>query len=436
MRSLYMSLLLSGTVLMGCRTVAADETDRREHDQIETALRGGLLELWFPRCLDHDKGGFLCDFDSQWRPAGKQPKSIVFQGRMTWVASRAMLRYPNDPRYREAADQGFRFLRDVQWDKIHGGWYWHLDQSGKQTSEWKGVKHAYGISFGIYGAAAYYATTKDPAALDLAKSGYAWLEQHGHDAKSGGYFEYFTEDGSPILTGAANPLAGDPKTDAIGTRIGYKSMNTHIHLLESLTELYQVWPDPALKDRLTEMLGIVRDRIVAPPGAMHQFFNPDWTPVPDHDSFGHDIETGYLLIESAEALGLKDDPKTLAVAKSLEDHALDYAWDKAHGGYFETGGTFGPVYERKKGWWTQAEGMNGLMAMARHFPNDPRNYRELFSVQWKFIQSSVIDPEHGGWYPTSLDTGGDPKAAKGSEWKAGYHDGRALMNAVDWLASQ
>jgi mannobiose 2-epimerase len=413
---------------------AASEIDQREHDQMETALRAGLLEIWFPRCLDRENGGFLCDFDYQWQPSGRLPKSIVFQGRMTWLASKAAMRYPQDKRYREAADQGFRFLRDVQWDKTHGGWFWHLDRQGRQTPEWKGVKHAYGIGFGIYGAAAYYAATKDPAALDLAKAGYSWIEQHGHDPKSGGYFEYFADDGSPILTDAANPLPNHAKTDAIGTRIGYKSMNTHIHLLEALSELYRVWPDPSLKERLTEMLGIVRDKIVVPPGAMHQFFNPDWTPVPDHDSFGHDIETGYLLIEAAETLGLKDDPQTLAVAKSLEDHALDYSWDKSHGGYFETGGTFGPVYEQKKGWWTQAEGLNGLMAMARHFPDDPRHYRELFTVQWKFIQSNVIDPEHGGWYPASLDTGGDPKAAKGSEWKAGYHDGRALMNAVDWLA--
>jgi mannobiose 2-epimerase len=432
MRSLYMSLLIGSTLVASCSTSWGAENDQSEHEQLESALKAGLLELWFPRCLDRENGGFLCDFDSRWNASGKQPKSIVIQGRMTWLASRGMERYPQDPRYRQAAEQGFQFLRDIQWDNASGGWFWHLDRKGRQTSEWKGVKHAYGISFGIYGTAAYYAATKNPAGLDLAKRGYQWLEQHAHDAKSGGYFEYFAEDGSPILTDPANPLPNHPKTDAIGTRIGYKSMNTHIHLLEAISELYTVWPDAQLKVRLAEMLGIVRDRIVAPPGAMHQFFNPDWTPVPDHDSFGHDIETGYLLIEAAETLGLKDDPRTLAVAKSLEDHALDYSWDKSRGGYFETGGTFGPIYERKKGWWTQAEGLNGLMAMARHFPDDPRHYRELFSMQWKFIQSNVIDSEQGGWYSTSLDTGGDPNAPKGSEWKAGYHDGRALMNAVDW----
>lgn len=74
MRSLCMSLLMCGALWSACQSVAANEVDGREHDQIEAALKGGLLEIWFPRCLDHENGGFLCDFDSQWRPAGKQPK--------------------------------------------------------------------------------------------------------------------------------------------------------------------------------------------------------------------------------------------------------------------------------------------------------------------------------------------------------------------------
>ena len=415
-----------------CHTGAlGGETPLKQREEIEKSLRLGFLEVWFPRCLDTEHGGFLCDFDANWQAAGPQHKTIVFQGRMTWLASRAALRYPQDRRYHAAADHGFRFLRDVMWDKDHGGWYFHLDCAGKLTSEWKGVKHAYGIGFGIYGASGYYKLTHDPQALDLAKQGFSWLDRHGHDDKSGGYFEYFTQDGSPILDDAANPLLNRPRTDAIGTRFGYKSMNTHIHLLEALTELYRVWPDAGLKARVTELLHLVRDRIIAPPGAMHQFFNLDWTPVPDLDSFGHDVETGYLLLETARALGIPDDPKTLAAAKSLVDHAIDYGWDKDRGGFFEAGGTFGPAREKNKIWWIQAEGLNGLSAMTRRFPNDPRHYQELFSKQWEYIKAELIDARRGGWYLAGLDAGGKATAPKSSEWKAGYHDGRALLNASE-----
>ena len=402
-------------------------------DEIEQSLRKGILEVWFPRALDREHGGFLCDFDYQWKPAGKQAKTIVFQSRLTWLASQAMTRYRDDPRYREAAEHGFRFLRDVMWDKQSGGWYWRLDRAGK-LDDWKGVKHAYGVGFGVYACAAYYRAAGDPQALKLAKEGFAWLERHAHDADNGGYTEYFDRGSYPIVDLSSNPL--NSERDAIGTRVGYRSMNTHIHLLEAFTALYEAGEDEAVKARLDELVGIVRDRIVTPGGAMHQFFNRRWKPVPDLDSFGHDVETAYLLLEAMDVAGRDGDGKTPAVAKALVDHALDYGWDKANGGFFEAGSTFGAVHDKRKSWWVQAEGLNALLLMSRIHPRDPREYRKLFERQWEYMKKNVIDPEHGEWYPDALDAGGSAKANKASEWKAGYHGGRALMNAVDWLGER
>jgi mannobiose 2-epimerase len=409
---------------------AADAGLRKE---IEQALRQGSLEVWFPRILDKEHGGYLCDFDHQWRPGGQQNKTIVYQSRALWMASKAMIRYAEDPRYKEAAEHGSKFLRETMWDAQHGGWYFHLDRGGRQTPAWQATKHAYGIAFGIYACAAHHQATKEPASLDLARAGFAWLERHGHDAKHGGYYEFFARDGSRIDGARSNPLGPSRDRDCIGTKLGFKSMNTHIHLLEAFTALYEVSHDAAVKQRIAELLAMLRDKVTAPPGAMHLFFNPDWTPVPDHDSFGHDVETAFLLIEAAEAIGMKDDPRTMAVAKSLLDHALDYGWDKEKGGLFETGGAFGPIYDRRKIWWSQAEMLNTLLLMSRRYPGDPRNYRALFERQWQYIKQNQIDPTHLEWFEIGLDSGGSPQRPKATEWKCGYHNGRSMMNAVDWL---
>ena len=80
-------------------------------------------------------------------------------------------------------------------------------------------------------------------------------------------------------------------------------MNTHIHLLESFTRAYtSVWPDPTLRARLEEMLAIVRDKICVEPGVMNLYFTHAWQPIPDHDSYGHDVETAYLMLETDEVL--------------------------------------------------------------------------------------------------------------------------------------
>ena len=171
-------------------------------------------------------------------------------------------------------------------DKRDGGLYWGLDDKGVPVRG--GEKHAYGISFAIYGACGVYSATHDAKALDFAKRAYAWLDAHAHDAKNGGYYEALTRAGKPILTtvDAAQP------SDEIGTRYGFKTMNTHIHLLESLSALYAVWPDAGLRARLEEMFALVRDKVaVESVGCLNYQFTPDWKPLPDHDSFGHDVET-------------------------------------------------------------------------------------------------------------------------------------------------
>ena len=78
-------------VLVGLFTVLTATTPLRAaeelRDEIEQFLRKGILEVWFPRSLDREHGGFLCDFDYQWQPTGAQRKTIVFQSRLTWLAT-------------------------------------------------------------------------------------------------------------------------------------------------------------------------------------------------------------------------------------------------------------------------------------------------------------------------------------------------------------
>lgn len=421
--------IAAAIALAFCSTVHAADPLR---DEIERSLRQGILEVWFPRSLDREHGGFLCEFDHQWKPpaGATQPKTIVFQSRLTWLASQASLRYPADPRYREAADHGFAFLRDVMWDKRFGAWYWHRDRAGRAADPWRNVKHAYGIAFGIYACAAHHRATGEPQSLQMAKDAFRWLERHAHDETSGGYHEFFAVDGKPVVDESSNPAGG--ARDCIGTRVGMKSMNTHIHLLEAFTALLEVWPDEAVKGRVEELVRVVREKIVSPGPAMHQFFNPQWKPVPDLDSFGHDVEAAYLLMEATAASG-DETGEVPAVAKGLIDHALDYGWDDANGGFFEAGSTFGAVHDRRKTWWVQAEGLNALLLMSRLHPRDPRDYRTLFEQQWAYMKKNVIDAQHGEWYPNGVDAGGSKTANKASEWKAGYHGGRALLNATEWM---
>ena len=142
-------------------------------------------------------------FSRDWKAGPSQGKFSVFQGRMTWISSQLVVRRPEaKDRFLPIAQHGLAFLNDVLWDKKEGGFFWGVDDKGAISPFYTDSKEMYGESFGLYGAAAAYAATRDPKALALAQKEFRWMEEHAHDSKNGGYFEVVTREGKPIQTDA------------------------------------------------------------------------------------------------------------------------------------------------------------------------------------------------------------------------------------------
>jgi mannobiose 2-epimerase len=395
--------------------------------EVDTALDRDVLGMWFPRSMDREHGGFHSHYGRDWQSLPSDGKFSVFQGRMTWVTSQVVLREPAmQEAFRPLVKQGVDYLENTLWDKQYGGFYWGLDDDGKMTPQFTENKDLYGVGFCIYGLAAAYQATGDQGALELAKKGFLWTDEHGHDALNGGYFEMLTRGGKPVIPDSPSGMVTMPPIQ-IGPE-NYKSMNTHIHLLEAWTQLYQVWPDATLRSRLEEMLAIVRDKISVEPGVMNQYFTNAWQPIPGHDSYGHDVETAYLMLETDELLHGKASAKTERMAKMLVDHALAYGWDAKNGGFFQYGTTFDQPEDTHKEWWVQVEGLNALLMMHERSGKENPIYFQRFLEQWDFIRTRTIDGKgHGLWNLTTAD--GTPVVLdKGSIWKAAYHDSRAFWN--------
>jgi mannobiose 2-epimerase len=400
--------------------------------EVDTALHQDILNQWFPRSIDREYGGFHSHYSSTWQTLPSDGKFSVFQGRMTWVTSQVVLREPAmKEQYLPYVKQGLDYLQNTMWDKQDGGFFWGLADDGTVLPQFTDGKDLYGVGFCIYGAAAAYQATHDPRALALAQQGFRWTEQHAHDAANGGYFEWLTRDGTPVVPNAPDGEVVQPPIP-IGPE-NFKSMNTHIHLLEAFTQLYQVWPDPTVRARLEELLAIIRDKIAVEPGAMNLFFTNAWRPIPGNDSYGHDVETAYLMLETDEVLHGKASDKTERMAKMLVDHALAYGWDAKNGGFFQNGPAFGAPDDTHKEWWVQCEGLNALLLMHERYGRQNPIYFQRFLEQWAFLQRHTLDAEnHGDWNLTTAD--GTPVVLdKGSIWKAAYHDSRAFWNVRDRL---
>jgi mannobiose 2-epimerase len=349
--------------MVSAQTLSVAKLSRRQiAAEMKKSVTTELLDKWYPQCVDSLYGGFISTYTYDFKPTGPQDKFVVTQARHTWTTAKAAVVYPGKKYFLKASQNGFHFLRDVMWDKQYGGFYNLVTRDGKDKSNPLAPKEAYGNAFAIYALSAYYKSSHDTGALSLAKQTFMWLEKNSHDPVYKGYYQHLKRDGSVVMRDASFPSTSD---------IGYKDQNSSIHLLEAFTELYSVWPEPLVKERLQEMLLLIRDKLITSKGYLNMFFTADWTPLSfrdsskavilqhkylDHVSFGHDVETAYLMLEASHALGWKNDTVTLMTGKRMVDHSLRNGWDKTIGGfydegyYFKSSDTLSIIFDSKN-WW-------------------------------------------------------------------------------------
>ena len=417
-------------------------------ERLDIILNDHDLSQWYPRTVDTINGGFYSNYSSTWEKQPMQPKFIVTQARHLWTLSKVSKFYPDRAEYPKYARHGFEFLRDHMWDDEFGGFFDTVDSTGHIPSDTTNIeKRAYGNAFGIYALAAYYELSEDNEVLSMAQKAFMWLDNSAHDPVYGGYFQYLRRDGTPI---GREVLKGDYQASDRAL-VGLKDYNSSIHILEALSELYHVWPDDTLRKRLEEMHSIVSGVMMDERGFLKLHFYPDWTLVPDqelidlagerqfytnHITFGHDVETAYLLIESNHALG-RSDNEILPLAKKIVDHSLAYGWDDAVGGFYEQGKYINDsmqILDKSKNWWAQAEGLNTLLLMSQYFPDDKHQYYNYFLTQLNYIEINLLDPINKGWYSYGIDERPEFKdREKANVWKGNYHTVRSVMNCLNNL---
>ena len=180
--------------------------------------------------------------------------------------------------------------------------------------------------------------------------------------------------------------------------------------MNPFTELLKIWPDPTLRARVAELQPLVRDVITVQPGCMNLFLTNAWQALPDHDSYGHDVEATYLIDEAEEALRQSasagvgaaptaaEDERTARVGRMLMDHALAYGWDSAHGGLYHSGAFAGRPDDLLKEWWVQMESLNTLLLLHERYGRTTDVYWRAFQLQWQWIQRYQVDHEFHGEY--------------------------------------
>lgn len=381
-------------------------------DQLAGELKDHILPYWMNRTPDYQYGGFFGALDNENNVRASE-KSGILNARILWTFS-ASARLLHDEEAHKMAERAYEFIRVKFLDPEYHGMYWSLNPDGTVADD---RKHVYTQSFAVYALSEYYRTTSRPEALELACSIFEQIDRHAHTDDGTGYHEVFARDWTPL----ADARLGENDMEADRT------FNTHLHLLEAYTNLYRVWPDDKLADRLHELVLIHFDRMYDPEQQhIPAYFDRNLKPLSPLYSYGHDIEAAWLLYDAVSEInkhGLME--KCRIIMDRLAEQTLKEGVDPVNGGIFNTG-RLGQPEDDNKQWWVQAEALSGFLYT--YLLNGDVQYIDASVSLWKFIREHVIDHENGEWF-FLLDKTGKPfrEEFKVSPWKCPYHTTRTCL---------
>lgn len=406
--------------------------------EIEEALRRHVIDVWFPRGLDTETGGFVEDFDRRWRTRGRDRRMLEFQARQTRAAARLAIAFPADGRFTEAALHGFRYLRDVMWDREAGGWHWLTDREGRPQAD--GLKHAHSTSYALQACALTAVATGERAALDHAREGFAWFDARGHDDEFLGYHGWLTREGAPVLgpadapPGALDPLEHTP---------GLKDVNVHGDWLEALLDYVGAGGGETAAARLSEIAGLLTERITNAAGELHFALHRDWSPQPGLERYGFHFQNAHRLLRLGDGASARR-------SRALVVHACRAGASRRGGYVYARGGgpprsIFGKAMEvPHRSWWVQFEALRALAHHALSADPAAETFGRLFLRQWRFIRARMFDQSWGGVYefaPGDLPPWRRPTTrwrnarslAKGHAWKDASHETDSLIDVIRLL---
>jgi mannobiose 2-epimerase len=378
--------------------------------EIVADLTDNILPFWASHSPD-PAGGFYGTLLPDGTAKDNAEKGGILNARLLWTFSSAW-RVLKDERYKTLADRAQRYFIDHFIDKEYGGSFYVLNADGSPLAT---QKNTYQNAFAIYGLSEHYRATGNEESLREAIGIYNKLVEHAFDPQHKGFIEEcsreWTQDNERFVHS--------------------KTMNTNLHVLEAFTNLYRVWQDPGLYQQLKDEIDVASHKILDQT-TWHEilYLSMDWTPAPVRiDSYGHDVEFSWLLVEAAEVLGDKailEDTKRIAVnlaAVQIKEGLTPEGYirgEKFHGEL--------PPWQTEDAlhrleWWPQAEAVVGFVN-AWQISGD-KKYLDAAVLAWEWTKKYMIDHEYGEWYGNVLEDGSPVKTfEKASQWRCPYHNSR------------
>lgn len=380
--------------------------------EIREHLQQSIIPFW-KSLRDDTYGGYYGYMGYDLTVDKRAVKGCILNSRIIWFFANAYLTLGDESLLSEAR-HGFEFMKEFCLDKENGGVLWSVTYDGKPEDT---TKHTYNQAFSIYALSSYYDAAKDEESIRIAEELYELIEEKCRD--EGGYLEAFDQK--------FHPMEND-KLSENGV-IADRTMNTLLHVFESYTEFYRVTKKKEVKERLEWMMDIIAEKIYNP--KLHRqevFFDSEYNTLIDLHSYGHDIETAWLVDRGVEIVGNPEyEAKMTPITKDLTRQIYETAY-KSHSlaNECERG-----VVDTDRVWWVQAEAVVGFLNGYQKDKDKPEYLKAAEDI-WQYIKTCLIDAREGSEWFWLLNEEGRPYENKPivEPWKCPYHNGRMCIEVI------
>lgn len=381
--------------------------------EIRDHLTNNLIPFWM-KLHDEEYGGYYGYVDYETLGIDKKAvKGCILHSRILWFFSNAYTLLKDEKLLKEA-DHAYEFIDKYCLDKEYGGILWSLTYDGKAYED---LKHTYNQAFCIYALSSYYEASGNKEALEKAYNLFELIESKCRDEV--GYLEAFTREFE---------IMENDKLSENGV-MADRTMNTLLHVFEAYTELYRVDKNPKVAECLKWIFDCFKTKMYNP--KLHRqevFFDNAYNSLIDLHSYGHDIETAWLLDRGAEVLGDEEiTAKISPMTKDLTENIYKVAFD----GHSLSNECERGCVNTTRVWWVQAETVVGFVNGYQKNP-ERKEYLEAAHNEWEYIKEFVIDKREGSEWFSEVDINGvpDPKEPIVQPWKCPYHNGRMCMEVI------
>lgn len=369
-------------------------------------LYDDIVPFWFPRCLDHDVGGYLTSYDRRGRLVDTD-KSVWAQGRMSWMLSEMASGKDSSSSmpFVDWSELGISFLERCAFD-TDGRMFFQLTRAGKPVRK---RRYAYSEAFA---SIAYAARAVHRQSEGLATKARALFE-HFVDWNfiPGAMPPKFTEHRE--MTGMGPRMIALVTARELADKLGDDEFlgGWRNRMIEEIARLF-------VKDDLEAVM-----ESVGPKGELidcyeGRLLNP-----------GHALEGAWFVLKEADLSGRKD---WLDLGLRMLSYMWKRGWDREYGGlnYFVDlkGLPVQEYWHEMKFWWPHNEAM--VATLYAYVLTGQEKYWEWHKMVSNWSFEYLADPDFGEWFGYLRANGEPSSELKGNLWKSFFHLPRALLECI------